>query len=103
MTTVTLTDITSAIADANLDEDDLLALNRFVNDEIKTARHRKDRQVLASLRPGDTVKVTGRLRGNALLGEQAEVIRVNRTRVVCQFDGDVRHVTVPASVLTKVA
>lgn len=98
----TFEEITEIIVRARLSEDELLRLNKVVVSELKEERARQSRRAVAALQEGDTVEVTGRLRGNAYLGQTAEVVKVNRTRVVCKFDGELRSVTIPASVLTKV-
>ena len=93
-----LSTIRSTIMDARLDEDDLRSLNHFVVEELKAARQRQARLNIHDLRVGGQARVTGRLRGDAHLGEVGTVIRINRTRVVMQF-GSAGSVTIPASVL----
>lgn len=98
----TYDDVIEAATRANLSEEELLRLNKFIIGELKEVRAREARRTVASLRAGDTVEVGTGLRGDAYLGQRAEVVKVNRTRVVCRFEGELANVTIPASVLTKV-
>lgn len=93
-----LNSITEDILNARLNEDELLQLNKLIVDEVKEARRRDARRTISKLKPGSRAKVVGRLSGNAYFGETGEVVKINRTTVTMNFEGDY-GVRIPASVL----
>lgn len=98
-----LIELKQAVIEADLTEEELLDLNTAVIAELKEVRRRASRRAIVTLQPGDKVRVTGQLRGDALRDEVGEVVKVNRTRVVCRFPNRPGPITIPGSVLTKEA
>ena len=99
----------------NVSADDIVvAIQLGIGDdklrEIEHAIKRRKRTQLVAFRPGQKVKLTGEVRPQYLVGATATVKRVNKTRVVVDFDpgqqlgrfGSGRDVTCPPAILEPV-
>ena len=95
-----LTDILNAIEDGQLD-DRLPMIQDVVNTRIRDRRQKAANKARRELKPGDTISLTG-IRPKYANGKTAEVVRINRSRIVVRMLEDAgkfrkgQKVTVPA-------
>ena len=93
-------DIVSEVLAGNLDDD-----LRYLSGVIRDRKDMLTQRVAASLRPGDSIKITN-ISPKYMIGATAKIIRVNRKRAVVELDNPtgrfMGEITVPLACMQKI-
>jgi hypothetical protein len=100
---LTLSDVLEAIANGDLDgEATAKAIVSAINARSRFVSQTAGAAVMATLKAGDRVTVSDKVRPQHFAGRQGTVQHFNRSKVSVLLDGDPVATRIPPSLLTKV-
>lgn len=102
--TTSLQEVLSAIARGDLDgEQNGRAIVSAINARMRAVSAAAGAAVVAALKPGDRVRITGDCRPASMIGQEGVVTAFNRTKVSVRLDGGIVDTRIPPVLLEKLA